>query len=316
MTQQTRPLVSIGIPTYNRANGHLHAAVQSAAEQTYPNIEIIVSDNCSTDHTEHLIKSFEYPRIRYFKQETNIGLNNNWNFCLEQAGGDYFLLLHDDDLIDADFIEACMTAVNDDTSVGIIRTGTRSIDDDGNVRGEGPNLAGGLSTRDFFLAWLERRSGPHNICSTLYNTRALKDIGGFWSKTNLYQAEVAAAKLAASHGRADVKTVKASFRKHTGTYGSAARISDWCDDSLYLLEVMCSLVPTEREALWRTGMRYFSRANYNRASRTKPASQRFKAYLTVYRKFQYSFSPLEFMYFRLSRRLKHRGKHRVTATSV
>lgn len=102
------PLVTIAIPTYNRANLYLTQAIESAINQTYPNLEIIISDNCSTDDTEMVIRSFKDPRIRYFRQEKNIGGNNNFNFCLKQARGEYFLLLMDDDLIDSDFIETCM----------------------------------------------------------------------------------------------------------------------------------------------------------------------------------------------------------------
>ena len=102
MANSNPPLVSIGIPTYNRADGFLKQALQSAVNQTYGNIEIIVSDNCSTDHTEDLVNEFSDSRIKYIKHNNNIGANNNFNFCVNSAKGDYFLLLHDDDLIDPD----------------------------------------------------------------------------------------------------------------------------------------------------------------------------------------------------------------------
>lgn len=88
------PLVTIAIPTYNRANLYLTQAIESAINQTYPNLEIIISDNCSTDDTEMVIRSFKDPRIRYFRQEKNIGGNNNFNFCLKQARGEYFFIAH------------------------------------------------------------------------------------------------------------------------------------------------------------------------------------------------------------------------------
>ena len=108
MTNNKHPLVTIGIPTYNRAEGFLKKALQSAVEQTYKNLEIIVSDNCSTDHTKSLVNGFSDTRIRYVKHPRNIGANNNFNFCVDNAKGEYFLLLHDDDLIDPDLIETCM----------------------------------------------------------------------------------------------------------------------------------------------------------------------------------------------------------------
>src|SRR5262245_44849714 len=135
MTAATeRPLVTIAIPTYNRAEATLSAALQSALDQTYHNIEVIVSDNASVDGTEALIRGYADSRIRYIRHPKNIGANNNFNFCVGEARGSYFLLLHDDDLIDADFVESCMNAVADDTGVGIIRTALRVIDGDGAVR--------------------------------------------------------------------------------------------------------------------------------------------------------------------------------------
>lgn len=66
------PLVTIAIPTYNRADLYLKQAIQCSLNQTYSNIEIIVSDNCSDDDTEAVVKSFIYTHIRYFKHEKNI----------------------------------------------------------------------------------------------------------------------------------------------------------------------------------------------------------------------------------------------------
>ena len=99
--------VTVGIPTYNRADSYLKNALKSALAQRYENFEIVVSDNCSKDHTQALVEQMDDGRIRYFRQEKNIPANDNFNFCLQQARGDYFLLLHDDDLIDPDFVAAC-----------------------------------------------------------------------------------------------------------------------------------------------------------------------------------------------------------------
>ena len=152
MNRINNPLVTIGIPTYNRADGYLKDAIKSAMIQTYQNIEIVVSDNCSADNTEAFIKSLDEPRIRYHRHAENIGANNNFNYCLKMAKGDYFLLLHDDDMIDHNFVEACMDAGNYKTEKGILRTGTRIIDAEGKLLDEYPNHVVGLSTEEFFMA--------------------------------------------------------------------------------------------------------------------------------------------------------------------
>jgi len=64
MVNNVHPLVTIAIPTYNRADGYLREALASALNQTYQNIEIIVSDNCSTDNSEAFIRGISDQRIR------------------------------------------------------------------------------------------------------------------------------------------------------------------------------------------------------------------------------------------------------------
>lgn len=284
------PLVTIGVPTYNRADGYLKQALESAVNQTYQNIEIIVADNCSTDHTESVVKGFSDPHIRYFKHTKNIGANKNFNFCLEQARGDYFLLLHDDDLIDEDFVEICMKSANYATDIGLIRTGTRIIDSHRAVLREWPNMVGGLSTEDFFMGWFTGKTTLF-LCSTLFNIKRLREIGGFKSKHNLFQDVIAEVQLAARFGRVDVQDVKASFRHHTLQNTVAAKVNEWCEDSLMLLDVMCDLV-SENKALMRSqGMRFLCKRNYSRVRAIKSPTERFITYLSVFKKFDYRCFP-------------------------
>ena len=294
MASTVRPLITIAIPTYNRADSYLRGAIKSALDQTYPNIEVIVSDNCSTDQTEMIVKNFTDARVRYFRQARNIGPNKNFNFCVEQACGEYFLLLQDDDLIDPDFVQVCMEAAGYRTGIGIIRTGTRIIDAGGNILRELPNRAVGLSTIDFFLAWFSYQTSPY-LCSTLLNTRRLREMGGFKSKNNLFQDVVAEFRLAHEFGRVDIQDLKASFRKHPSENTFAVKVKDWCEDSLYLLDVMCELEP-EHDALLRSaGKRFFFHLNYNKAQVIRSPVQRFMAYLTVFEKFDYPYSPIPFL---------------------
>jgi len=291
------PLVTIGIPTYNRADSYLKQAIQSAIAQTYSNIEIIVSDNCSTDHTEALVRSFNDSRIRYFKQSRNIGMVNNANFCLEEAKGAYFIQFHSDDLLDHDFVSVCMKAVNDDTTIGIILTGTRIIDEEGTVIHEEPNKAEGCSTTEFMLSWFKYDVSLY-LCSTLYNTRKLKELGGFKSKTDQYEDCVALFQLAAKFGRKDIHDVKASFRRHSHNTGSAASMKDWCEDSLYLLNIMCNLAGDKKELVRSKGVLNFCLANYRRVQSGSMRSpiERFYAYWLVYKAFEYVSSPIHYVF--------------------
>lgn len=289
MIKQSRPLVTIAIPTYNRADGYLRQSLGSAVKQTYQNIEIVVSDNCSTDNTMMVVKDFNDPRIRYIRQKENIKANDNFNFCLQQANGNYFLLLHDDDMIDEDFVATCMRFANYNTDIGIIRTGMRKIDSEGKVLGEYLNLAAGLSTEDFFMAWFKSKT-PMHLCMSLFNTNRLKQIGGFNSKHQLFQDVLAEVQIAAKFGRLDIKDVKASYRKHPAQNSCSARTRAWCEDSLVLYDIMCDLVVEKKAILVSNGKGFFFSHNYIIARKTKSPIDRLISYLIVFNSFGYFYS--------------------------
>jgi glycosyltransferase involved in cell wall biosynthesis len=288
--QPSLPLVTIAIPTYNRADNYLRQALTSALTQTYPNIEIIVSDNCSTDHTKTLMTGFSDSRIKYFRHAKNIGANNNFNFSLQQAKGTYFLLLHDDDLIDRDFIETCMNANEYAGDSGIIRTGIRVIDSNDKVLREMRNVTDGTSTDAFFLGWF-RGKAPMHLCSTLFHTKRLRSVGGFNSKYNLLQDVKAEVQLAAMFDRIDIQDVKASFRKHELEQTHKSRVVDWCNESLILLDLMCNLVSENKILIYQEGLRFFAKLGYRRATSVQSPFRRSISYLIVLQKFGYKYPP-------------------------
>lgn len=291
------PLVTIGIPTYNRAEKTLPATLQSAVAQTYPNIQILVSDNCSSDNTEQVVRSIG-AKIKYIRQAENLGLNGNLNQCLTHASGDYILLLHDDDLIDPDFVEACMKAVGNSVSVGLIRTGIRFIRGDGAVTFERANRAtASRSVADLMFSWFRNETGQY-CCNTLYNTKALREIGGFQSRHNLFQDALAQVKVAALYGHAHVAEVKASFRRHQENAGTVSRagVRNWCEDSLQLMDEICSSEPDRARELRRVGMRYFCAMNYLFVPQLPSPLQRLGSYLLVARLFKFAKSPIPYVY--------------------
>lgn len=98
MTTIEQPLVSIIIPTYNRAH-IVPRAIQSALNQTYKNIEVIVVDDGSTDDTEVAVREIAQKdaRLRYFRYSPNRGGNHARNIGLDNARGDYVTFLDSDD---------------------------------------------------------------------------------------------------------------------------------------------------------------------------------------------------------------------------
>lgn len=102
--QQASPRLTIVIPTLNRAYC-VGRAIESALAQLGADIEVIVSDNGSSDDTAAVIARYDDPRLRKYRHETTIPPQAHGNFLLEKARGEFFLGLSDDDYIDPDFAQ-------------------------------------------------------------------------------------------------------------------------------------------------------------------------------------------------------------------
>jgi glycosyltransferase involved in cell wall biosynthesis len=115
------PLVSILIPTYN-GEAFITEALQSAFSQTYPNVEIIVSDDNSTDNTLNIVQQIQQnsqSTIGVFTHP-NYGLVGNLNFCLQQARGKYIKFLFQDDLLEPTCIEAMVQFAENNPNIGLV----------------------------------------------------------------------------------------------------------------------------------------------------------------------------------------------------
>lgn len=145
-THATMPLVSVCIPTYNRS-AKLMRAINSLHASDYLNIEIIISDNASSDDTERLCTelSDSDERIRYFRQSENVGPTRNFEFARTQARGPYFMWLADDDWVDPAYISLCVQALEDDPSVALAAGQGAYYRDDGSFAYHGNVIEAGSS---------------------------------------------------------------------------------------------------------------------------------------------------------------------------
>ena len=108
------PLISIIIPTFNQAN-YLPLAINSCLSQTYPRLEIIVSDDCSSDSTAEVMTQFsDYQNIFYYRQTENLGRVGNYRKLLnEYASGEWVLNLDGDDYYNEDtFVERALKTMS------------------------------------------------------------------------------------------------------------------------------------------------------------------------------------------------------------
>jgi glycosyltransferase involved in cell wall biosynthesis len=111
------PRVSIGIPVYN-GEKYLSQAIESALAQTYQDFELIICDNCSTDRTQEICEAYaiQDERVRYYRNEMNLGAAPNFNRAFELATGEYFQWLAADDLLAPTLLEKCVPILDADQS--------------------------------------------------------------------------------------------------------------------------------------------------------------------------------------------------------
>jgi len=121
MNSANFPLVSIGVPVYNGAD-KIEKALNSLLLQTYTNIEVVISDNASTDETGEICKRISNldQRVQYMRQPINMGPAVNFKTVLDQAKGDYFMWLGHDDWLSESYIEDCMSILVKNPDVSIV----------------------------------------------------------------------------------------------------------------------------------------------------------------------------------------------------
>lgn len=115
------PLVSICIPTYN-GEKFIAEALESAINQTYPNLEIVVSDDASKDDTLSLIEKFKGKTkipIRIYHHQPQ-GIGENWNNCIRNASGKYIKFLFQDDILEYNCIEKMVSLALCDIKIGLV----------------------------------------------------------------------------------------------------------------------------------------------------------------------------------------------------
>ncbi|MBR0696597.1 glycosyltransferase family 2 protein [Bradyrhizobium lablabi] len=174
------PLVTIAIPTFNRA-ALLRGCIQAALAQTYNNIEVLVSDNASLDDTENVLRQFDDKRLRVLRQETNIGLLPNWNACLAAAGGEYVFFVSDDDRISQWLVERCVGVIGKSRVPIVVALTNCHLASFGQTKPARASRRIGSGLRNGADVLLEFLADEINvaICSVMVRTEALRSRGGF-----------------------------------------------------------------------------------------------------------------------------------------
>lgn len=132
--ENTKPLVSIGMPVYN-GEKYIRQALDSLLAQDYENFELIISDNASEDKTQEICLEYAARdnRIRYYRNQKNMGAAWNFNRVFDLAKGKYFMWAAHDDLWDKTYIRKCVEALEQNPSAVLCCTSLRFIDEEGKI---------------------------------------------------------------------------------------------------------------------------------------------------------------------------------------
>ncbi|HSK41652.1 MAG TPA: glycosyltransferase [Arenibaculum sp.] len=192
------PLVTIGVPVY-QGEAFLADALAALCGQDHDNVEIIISDNGSTDGTQEICRRFAASdsRIRYLRSPENRGASWNYNRLFAEARGQYFKWAAHDDLHDPGFIRRCVALLQDDPGAALAFSRTRFIDGDGTEIENpwGDEIAiddpeAGARWRRFLL----NQTTQYNAIWGVIRTDILRDtglIGHYWGSDLVLLAEIA-----------------------------------------------------------------------------------------------------------------------------
>jgi glycosyltransferase involved in cell wall biosynthesis len=191
------PKVSVGLPVYNAEN-YLRLALGSLLQQDYTDFELIISDNASTDATEAICREYAAKdgRIRYYRNEKNIGACGNFNRVFELSRGEFFKWACHDDVHSPAFLKRCMEAMEKaSATVALVTPKTEMIDEAGNILNQSDECLDARQARPHQrlrhvlqnLTWARAQFGLIRA-SVLKRTRLIQP---YYASDNVLLAEIA-----------------------------------------------------------------------------------------------------------------------------
>ncbi|MBL8025483.1 MAG: glycosyltransferase family 2 protein [Fibrobacteres bacterium] len=224
--------VSILIPSYNQSK-YLIAAIDSALQQDYENLEVIVSDNCSTDDTlTHVSRYTADNRFKFYRNEENIGMGANAHKLFSYAKGDFALFLPGDDLLLCnEFISDAVRIIETYPSIVAVFGKNKTLfDDTGKMAESNCNYPAEYMTgKDVFLNFTKRRLG---VLSCLFNRNLVQNIG--FSETKALSGDFEFILRLCLHGNIGfINKHTAAWRRHEENYSRMVDIETLINNTAY-----------------------------------------------------------------------------------
>ena len=160
-------LASIIIPTFNRIN-KLKASLQTAINQSYRNIEIIVLDNSENEHVNILLNSLNDDRINLIRHPSNIGALLNIIYGICAASGEYICVLGDDDLMHSDFIASGIHLLELNTQAAGVSFAFNTFSDDTKFSCAQHDFADTIYAQKTEIIDLSNKQRKLNFCASVF----------------------------------------------------------------------------------------------------------------------------------------------------
>ncbi len=128
----SKPTVAVCIPTFNQSR-YLIESVKSACAQTYPGVEVWVSDDASTDNSAEVLQTLalQYSQLRYYVQPVNLNIAANNTWLLAQPSTDFVIRLDSDDIMEPRYVETLLPLMLENARAGYAHSAVQVIDEEG-----------------------------------------------------------------------------------------------------------------------------------------------------------------------------------------
>jgi glycosyltransferase involved in cell wall biosynthesis len=275
------PVVSIALPVYNGADT-LAAAVESVLAQTYSNLELVISDNASTDGTQALCQRFarEDRRVVYQRHARNVGLLNNFISAADNTAGTYVRWLGDDDSIEPDYVSRVLDVFAEDERRVVVTTQVVYRDADGVETLATDYDPSAMASTDP----VERLAGMLRLLTTDFATLdplyavMRRDLATIPRRNMLREDQIFATRLALAGPWGHAAAPLAVRRRHEGTASSLANllgVPAWHRHVRVLLQcqelshwvAQSSLDPAQRRRARAEILRFYARGKRIKARR-------------------------------------------------
>jgi glycosyltransferase involved in cell wall biosynthesis len=176
-----KPLVTLALTTLNRTK-YLRETLACVLAQDYANLDIVVSDNGSSDETPLIAETLvgSDPRVRLRRNDTTVPIYEHFTQCIQAARGEYFVLLHDDDRINSCFISEVVGVATRHPDVNVVVPASIMMDEQGAIIREGSRPRSEVFDGPAFVCdWLYCRQILVDVTTILMRTEIVRRFGGY-----------------------------------------------------------------------------------------------------------------------------------------